>query len=189
MPALQMGADLVSKEKKDLAMVVEGVESMAFSGKKESVVRVKPHQQVIKRTQTRFAFFTIHKMRPLPAEHADHFMFSLPLVDLEMEPHSETIDISHTALLIVDMQRDFLEEGGFGHAMGSDITKLQSAIKPCQKVLKAARKRDMAVFFTREDHRTDMMDVHSSKVSKQDAPYKRIKAIRKWISGTNSHSR
>eukprot|EP00978_Attheya_sp_CCMP212_P016865 scaffold44513_cov40-Attheya_sp.AAC.1 len=82
-----------------------------------------------------------------------------------MEPLSGPIDLSHTALLIIDMQKDFLEAGGFGEALGNDVSKLQRAIEPCKKVLEAARANGMMVIHTREGHRPDMTDVHKRKIS------------------------
>jgi nicotinamidase-related amidase len=46
---------------------------------------------------------------------------------------------AHTALLVIDMQRDFVEPGGFGETLGNDVSLLRSVIPPLQKVLAASR--------------------------------------------------
>jgi len=51
------------------------------------------------------------------------------------EPHEFAFDPGSAALLVIDMQRDFVEPGGFGEALGSDVTPLQAVIAPCRRVL------------------------------------------------------
>ena len=83
---------------------------------------------------------------------------------LAAQPYPLTIDIQATALLIIDMQRDFLEPGGFGSALGNDVTLLRRAIAPLQLVLAAARAAGMLVVHTREGHRPDLSDAPPSKL-------------------------
>ena len=78
-----------------------------------------------------------------------------------LESHPES-----TALLIIDMQRDFLESGGFGEMLGNDVSLLRSTIEPCKKVLAAARAAGLAVIHTREGHRPDLADAPPSKLSR-----------------------
>jgi biuret amidohydrolase len=68
-----------------------------------------------------------------------------------------------TALVIIDMQRDFLEPGGFGEGLGNDVSLLQAVVEPLQAVLAAAREHGMLVIHTREGHRADMTDCPPSK--------------------------
>src|SRR5262249_11690963 len=70
-------------------------------------------------------------------------------------------------------QRDFLEPGGFGHALGNDVALLRAAIEPCQRVLHRARRARMLVVHTREGHRTDLSDAPRAKVER-GAPSLRI---------------
>ena len=91
------------------------------------------------------------------------------------EPGPIDLDWSVTALLIIDMQRDFLEPGGFGAALGNDVARLQAAVGPCREMLAAARGRGMLVIHTREGHRPDLSDAPRLKVERGD-PATRIGA-------------
>src|ERR1700738_2909223 len=91
------------------------------------------------------------------------------------EPEPVTIDADRTALVVIDMQRDFLEKGGFGESLGNDVSLLSAAIRPCKAVLDAARKRGMLVVHTREGHRPDLSDAPKVKVER-GAPSLRIGA-------------
>ena len=71
-------------------------------------------------------------------------------VRIEAEPYPLQIDVSRSALVIIDMQRDFLEPGGFGAALGNDVSLLAAAIEPIRAVLQAARQHGMLVIHTRE---------------------------------------
>ena len=64
------------------------------------------------------------------------------------------------------MQRDFLEPGGFGEALGNDVSLLGAAVGPCRAVLEAARARGMLVIHTREGHRPDLSDAPPRKVER-----------------------
>ncbi|ETX06123.1 MAG: hypothetical protein ETSY2_18950, partial [Candidatus Entotheonella gemina] len=71
-----------------------------------------------------------------------------------------------TALLLIDMQRDFLEPGGFGDMLGNDVSLLRSTIEPCRAVLQAARQSAITVIHTREGHRPDLTDAPPSKLAR-----------------------
>jgi nicotinamidase-related amidase len=96
-------------------------------------------------------------------------------VRIEAEPYPLQIDISRSALVIIDMQRDFLEPGGFGAALGNDVSLLKAAVEPIGNVLKAARETGMLVIHTREGHRPDLADAPPLKVERGD-PNTRIGA-------------
>ena len=96
-------------------------------------------------------------------------------VRIEAEPYSLQIDVSRSALVIIDMQRDFLEPGGFGAALGNDVSLLKAAVEPIRNVLNAARETGMLVIHTREGHRPDLADAPPLKVDRGD-PKTRIGA-------------
>jgi len=95
---------------------------------------------------------------------------------VEAEPAPLSVDLDHAALLIIDMQRDFLEAGGFGEALGNDVSRLRAAVTPCQDILAAARGLGLLVIHTREGHRPDLSDAPPLKVERGD-PKNRIGAV------------
>jgi nicotinamidase-related amidase len=96
-------------------------------------------------------------------------------IRLFAEPAALDITLERSALVIIDMQRDFLEPGGFGEALGNDVSKLQAAVGPCKDVLGKARELGMLVIHTREGHRPDLTDAPPHKVERGD-PATRIGA-------------
>jgi nicotinamidase-related amidase len=86
------------------------------------------------------------------------------MVDAEPEPIA--IDPGATALVIIDMQRDFLEPGGFGETLGNDVSLLHAAVGPCQALLATARRLGMLVVHTREGHRPDLSDAPPAKIER-----------------------
>ena len=85
---------------------------------------------------------------------------------IEAEPSTLVVELDHAALIIIDMQRDFLEPGGFGETLGNDVSLLQAAVAPLRKVLDAARAAGMLVIHTREGHRPDLSDAPRHKVER-----------------------
>jgi nicotinamidase-related amidase len=79
------------------------------------------------------------------------------------EPYPLMLDPARTGLLIIDMQRDFLEPGGFGAVLGNDVSLLRRAVPPIQRVLAAARAARLQVIHTREGHRPDLSDLPPAK--------------------------
>lgn len=89
------------------------------------------------------------------------------------EPAPIGLDWATTALLIIDMQRDFLEPGGFGETLGNDVAQLARAVPPIAAVLAAARRIGLPVIHTREGHLPDLSDAPPAKVAR-GAPSLRI---------------
>jgi biuret amidohydrolase len=94
-------------------------------------------------------------------------------VTIAAEPEPISIDPARTAVIIIDMQRDFLEPGGFGETLGNNVALLNAAVGPCKILLAAARKHGVLVIHTREGHRPDMSDAPRAKVER-GAPGLRI---------------
>jgi nicotinamidase-related amidase len=89
------------------------------------------------------------------------------------EPEPIEVDWSATALVIIDMQRDFMEPGGFGETLGNDVSRLATAVEPIAAVLSSARDMGMLVIHTREGHLPDLSDAPPAKVER-GAPSLRI---------------
>lgn len=79
------------------------------------------------------------------------------------QPFMFEFDPAHTALVIIDMQRDFIEPGGFGETLGNDVSLLEAIVPACQAVLSAWRGVGGLVVHTREAHRTDLSDCPPAK--------------------------
>jgi nicotinamidase-related amidase len=84
-------------------------------------------------------------------------------VNIPARPYDLPLDPERTALVIIDMQRDFLEPGGFGEALGNDVSQLRGAIAPIGAVLAAFRQAGLLVIHTREGHRPDLSDLNAAK--------------------------
>src|SRR3569623_2592363 len=95
------------------------------------------------------------------------------IVDAEPEPLP--LDLAKTALVMIDMQRDFLEPGGFGESRGNDGTLRGKAVGPCRALREAMRARGVLIIHTREGHRPDLSDAPRAKVER-GAPSVRIGA-------------
>ncbi|MDB4990987.1 MAG: cysteine hydrolase [Myxococcaceae bacterium] len=91
------------------------------------------------------------------------------------EPEPLEFAPSRTALVVIDMQRDFLEPGGFGETLGNDVSLLTKVIEPLGKLMSLARKIGMLVVHTREGHRPDLSDAPKAKLER-GAPSMRIGA-------------
>jgi nicotinamidase-related amidase len=82
------------------------------------------------------------------------------------EPTPFGFELAHTALVIIDMQRDFCEPGGFGETLGNDVSHLRKVIPPLRAVLAAARAAGMTVIHTREGHEPDLSDCPPAKLNR-----------------------
>jgi nicotinamidase-related amidase len=85
------------------------------------------------------------------------------LIRVDAEPYEFVCAAGSTALLVIDMQRDFLEPGGFGEMLGNDVGVLRRAVAPARRVLDAVRAAGLRVIHTREGHRPDLSDCPPSK--------------------------
>ena len=102
---------------------------------------------------------------------------SIAIVDAE--PEAVSIDPARTALVVIDMQRDFLEPGGFGEALGNDVSLLRRRSRRARRCSSGARGIGMLVIHTREGHRPDLRDAPPAKVER-GVPSLRIGASGRW---------
>ena len=85
---------------------------------------------------------------------------------LAAQPFAFTFDLGSTALVIIDMQRDFIEPGGFGETLGNNVALLSAIVPACQTVLATWRKAGGLVVHTREAHRADLQDCPPAKLNR-----------------------
>jgi nicotinamidase-related amidase len=98
-----------------------------------------------------------------PRVHHGNFMSTPQVITIDAEPYPFNLSAATCALLIIDMQRDFLEPGGFGEMLGNDVSQLRSAIAPNQRLLSTWRAKQWPVMHTREGHRPDLSDLPAAK--------------------------
>ena len=94
----------------------------------------------------------------------------MPIYSVPALPFDYAFDPRTTALLIIDMQRDFCEHGGFGEKLGNDITPTKSIIPVVKRMLEAARAQKMPIIFTREGHRADLSSCPPNRVNRGNKP-------------------
>ena len=78
------------------------------------------------------------------------------------------LEPASTALVVIDMQRDFIERGGFGEALGNDVSRLAAIIPTVRALLDWCRARGIRVLHTREGYRPDLGDCPPSKLRRGD---------------------
>jgi nicotinamidase-related amidase len=94
-------------------------------------------------------------------------------VEVTAEPSPFTLVAGKTALIVIDMQRDFLLPGGFGESLGNDVGQLLKVVPPLAALIEAARSAEIMVIHTREGHQPDLSDCPPAKLNR-GAPSKRI---------------
>jgi nicotinamidase-related amidase len=95
------------------------------------------------------------------------------MIEVVARPFGFRFEFARAALVIIDMQRDFVEPGGFGATLGNDVTRLQAIVPACRRVLAAWRSAGGAVVHTREAHSPDLSDCPPAK-RERGAPTLRI---------------
>jgi len=88
----------------------------------------------------------------------------MPVVDAQPTPFS--FDLDSVALLVIDMQRDFLLPGGFGESLGNDVSQLRRTIEPLAALMAAWRAAGLPVIHTREGHKPDLSDCPPAKLKR-----------------------
>lgn len=87
-------------------------------------------------------------------------------IAIEADPTPFLFEPSTTALLVIDMQRDFVEPGGFGETLGNDVRQLRAVIAPLRRTLAATRAAGVTVIHTREGHLPDLSDCPPAKLNR-----------------------
>jgi nicotinamidase-related amidase len=87
-----------------------------------------------------------------------------PTTAVPASPYPFELSLADTALVVIDMQRDFVEPGGFGESLGNDVGRLRGVIPVLAGVLQAVREAGMLVVHTREGHLPDLSDCPPAKL-------------------------
>ncbi|SFI23043.1 cysteine hydrolase family protein [Albimonas pacifica] len=82
---------------------------------------------------------------------------------LDAEPFPIELDLSALGLVVIDMQRDFVEPGGFGASLGNDVELLRAIVPATARLIDGFRKAGLPVIHTRECHRPDLSDLPPAK--------------------------
>ncbi|MFC3608023.1 cysteine hydrolase family protein [Stutzerimonas tarimensis] len=85
------------------------------------------------------------------------------MIQVDARPDGFSFEPSSTALVVIDMQRDFIEPGGFGAALGNDVTPLKAIVPAVRRLLALARQQSLLVIHTRESHLPDLSDCPPAK--------------------------
>ena len=95
------------------------------------------------------------------------------MIEVDAAPFPYAFSPGHLALIVIDMQRDFVEHGGFGHSLGNDVTRLQAIVPVVRRLLDGCRAAGIPVIHTRECHHPDLSDCPPAKRNR-GAPTLRI---------------
>ena len=78
-------------------------------------------------------------------------------------PITGELNPKRTALMVIDMQRDFCDPSGYMHTRGEDVGAARAIVPRIKAVCSAARCAGMSLVFTREGHRPNLSDLPESK--------------------------
>ena len=85
------------------------------------------------------------------------------MIPVPAEPYPFPFEPGRTALVVIDMQRDFIEPGGFGDALGNDVSRLGAIVPTVADLLALFRAKGWPVIHTRECHKPDLSDLPPAK--------------------------
>jgi nicotinamidase-related amidase len=88
------------------------------------------------------------------------------MMQVPARPYPFQLDPEHTALVVIDMQRDFIEPGGFGASLGNDVALLEAIIPATAELLALFRRQNWPIIHTREAHKPDLSDCPPAKISR-----------------------
>ena len=82
---------------------------------------------------------------------------------IDAQPFSFTTRRHELALIVIDMQRDFAEPGGFGESLGNDVSRIGKIVPAVKRLLEGFRAAGLPVIHTMECHRADLSDLPPAK--------------------------
>lgn len=80
------------------------------------------------------------------------------MIDVDAQPFKFAFPRCGLALIVIDMQRDFIEPGGFGESLGNDVSRLQAILPTVARLLAGCRAAAIPIIHTRECHKSDLSD-------------------------------
>jgi biuret amidohydrolase len=91
------------------------------------------------------------------------------MICVHANPCDFSFEPARTALIVIDMQRDFIEPGGFGESLGNDVSLLAAIVPTVAALLDTCRRHAITVIHTREAHRADLSDCPPAKLARGSA--------------------
>jgi nicotinamidase-related amidase len=88
---------------------------------------------------------------------------ALDIVEIPASPFPYPLDPAHTALVVIDMQRDFVEPGGFGETLGNDLSPVAAIVPTVAALISLFRQKQWPILHTRESHKPDLSDCPPAK--------------------------
>jgi nicotinamidase-related amidase len=85
------------------------------------------------------------------------------MIEIPAEPFPFQLDPDHVALIVIDMQRDFIEKGGFGDTLGNDLAPVAAIVPTVAELIALFRKKGWPILHTRETHKADLSDCPPAK--------------------------
>lgn len=85
---------------------------------------------------------------------------------IDARPYPYALPPTKPCLIVIDMQRDFIEPGGFGDALGNDVARLTTIVPTVKKLIEGFRKLQLPIVHTRECHKPDLSDCPPSKLNR-----------------------
>lgn len=86
------------------------------------------------------------------------------MINVPAQPYPYPLDPAHTALVVIDMQRDFIERGGFGDSLGNDVSRLEAIVPTTAALIALFREQGWTIVHTREAHLADLSDCPPAKI-------------------------
>ena len=95
-------------------------------------------------------------------------MTSQEFLSINARPQTVSLDRTHAAVIVVDMQNDFGSVGGMFHRGGLDISEIQAAVAPTAGVIQAARRVGIPVVYLKMGFLPDLSDIGPDGTANRD---------------------
>lgn len=88
------------------------------------------------------------------------------MTDIKAQPFPFPLQREAVALIVIDMQRDFTEPGGFGASLGNDVSRITKIVPDVKRLIAGFRHAGLPVIHTMECHKPDLSDLPPAKRSR-----------------------